>query len=135
MAQFYASIQGNRGSASRLGTKQSGISGHIRGWNVGAQVEINHENGKDVVRVYATNGSAGHLRTLIAEFSEDTFASLSSVTDARRALLYLDQAAQGDSNDTEIAAGREVADVLAAYVGYEAPEDVEELESEDQVRF
>lgn len=72
MAQFYAAIQGHRGEASRLGTKQSGISGHIRGWNVGVAVYISHVDGKDVVSVYRTTGSngCGYDRTLIAEFTD-----------------------------------------------------------------
>jgi len=47
MARFYASIQGNRGEATRMGTPTSGISGHVRGWNVGVRVE----------EVYSTFGS------------------------------------------------------------------------------
>jgi len=58
MAQFYAEIQGNRGMASRMGTKTSGMWAHIRGWNVGVKVECYHDdNGKDVIYVSATNGS------------------------------------------------------------------------------
>jgi hypothetical protein len=71
MAHFYASIQGNRGEATRLGSKASGITGHIRGWNVGARVDVIHEDGKDVVRVFKTTGSSGRGSSeLIAEFSE-----------------------------------------------------------------
>ena len=71
MAQFYATIQGNRGAASRMGTKSSGIAGHIRGWNIGARVRVTREDGKDVVYVYKTNGSnGGACDTLIAKFAE-----------------------------------------------------------------
>lgn len=71
MAQFYASIQGNRGEATRMGTKSSGISGHIRGWNVGARVVVSHEDGVDIVRVWKTGGSSdGMPLELVAEFSE-----------------------------------------------------------------
>jgi hypothetical protein len=72
MAQFYANIQGNRGEATRMGTKSSGLSGHIRGWNVGARVEVSHEDGHDVVRVYRTGGSNFGFCTLLAEYSEDS---------------------------------------------------------------
>jgi len=72
MAQFYADIQGNRGEATRMGTKASGIEGHIRGWSVGARVVIqyNPATGKDDVFVYKTSGS-NHSRQaeLIAEFT------------------------------------------------------------------
>jgi len=62
MAHFYAEIQGNRGEATRVGTKQSGISGHIRGWNVGVRVScvFNEKTGKDEVHVRLTSGSGGH---------------------------------------------------------------------------
>lgn len=61
MARFYADIQGNRGSATRMGTPQSGISGHIRGWNLGARVEmdVDPKTGRDRLTVYRTNGSNG----------------------------------------------------------------------------
>jgi hypothetical protein len=47
MAQFYAEIQGNRGQASRMGTKATGIWGHIRGWNIGAKVELYYDKKTD----------------------------------------------------------------------------------------
>ena len=58
MARFYADIQGNRGEATRMGTKNSGISGHIRGWSIGVRTDIQYdeETGKDMVRVYRTGG-------------------------------------------------------------------------------
>jgi len=73
MAHFYASIQGNRGEATRMGTKNSGIKGHIRGWCVGARVICSHDKktGKDTVRVWKTGGSHGALTSeLIAEYTE-----------------------------------------------------------------
>lgn len=73
MAQFYAQIQGNRGAVTRMGTKGSGIEGHLRGWNVGARVVIWYDKGqdKDIVQVYKTAGSNyGKSDNLIAEFSE-----------------------------------------------------------------
>ncbi len=72
MAQFYAAIQGNRGEATRMGTKSSGISGHIRGWNIGARVVMEHIDGKDVCRVYRTGGSNWCVSSqLIAEFTTE----------------------------------------------------------------
>lgn len=61
MAQFYAEIQGNRGAATRMGSKESGISGHIRGWDIGARVTMvyNKETGKDEVHIRLTSGSNG----------------------------------------------------------------------------
>lgn len=64
MARFYASIQGNRGMATRMGS--NGISGHIRGWHTGVRVDCRPASiGKtnktlgDVCYVYATGGSSG----------------------------------------------------------------------------
>ena len=59
MAQFYATIRGSRGEASRMGGKDSGITGHVRGWDVGARVQMVHRNGEDVCHVYLTGGSGG----------------------------------------------------------------------------
>ena len=61
MAHFYASIQGNRGEVTRLGTKNSGIVAHIRGWNIGVFVSINHVNGEDVIVINKTGGSNSSL--------------------------------------------------------------------------
>ncbi len=60
MAHFYASIQGSRGGATRCGTPNSGIEGHIRGWNVGVRVDGEKDkDGDDVFEVFATSGSTG----------------------------------------------------------------------------
>lgn len=60
MGHFYAEIQGNRGMASRMGSKASGITGHIRGWTSGAKTVCRtNELGQDIVEVFLTNGS-GH---------------------------------------------------------------------------
>lgn len=73
MARFYASIEGNRGSSTRIGTASSGISGHIRGWNVGAQVDCRVDgDDNDVVEVYATGGSNnGHHQQILARIMAD----------------------------------------------------------------
>ena len=73
MARFYAEIQGNRGLASRMGTPNSGIWGHIRGWDSGVKVICSvDEEGADVVSVYATGGSNGSCRErLIAQVYAD----------------------------------------------------------------
>jgi len=60
VAHFYGELQGNRGSTSRVGSKNSGMEAHIRGWNVGVKVELFHRNGRDIIRVYRTNGSSAH---------------------------------------------------------------------------
>lgn len=61
MAQFYADIQGNRGRATRMGTKKSGLGGHIRGWHVGARVWMgyNEKTQEDECTIDLTSGSQG----------------------------------------------------------------------------
>ena len=66
MSRFYASIQGSRGEATRMGTPKSGISGHIRGWANGISVRGFDSDGEDVFRVYATSGSNGGPEKYIA---------------------------------------------------------------------
>ena len=75
MAHFYAEIQGNRGSTSRMGSKASGIDAHVRGWNVGANIICRHneETGKDEIFIYKTAGSNRHgSDVLMAKFIEGT---------------------------------------------------------------
>jgi hypothetical protein len=70
MSQFYASIQGARGEATRTGGKSSGITGHVRGWDVGVLVRGRDDDGRDVFDVYATTGSSGaHLSKLLGSVS------------------------------------------------------------------
>ena len=65
MAQYYASIQGNRGQATRMGTKSSGLDGHVRGWHIGcrAYMSYNEETEQDEVTIYLTSGSTGHKQS------------------------------------------------------------------------
>ena len=62
MAHFRATVQGNRGEASRLGTKGSGINAHIDGWNSGIRVVAfyNEANKRDEFSLYFTSGSNGY---------------------------------------------------------------------------
>lgn len=57
MAQFLAGIQGQRGEATRLGSKASGIRARINGWNAGVSVNAYHEDGVDVFEIRQTGGS------------------------------------------------------------------------------
>lgn len=59
MSHFYADIQGNRGPATRQGSKESGIHGHIRGWNLGGKVSMREFRGRDIVTLTLTAGSNG----------------------------------------------------------------------------
>jgi hypothetical protein len=67
MSQFYGSVVGSaRTAATRRGTKSSGISAHVRGWDTGIYAEIEDINGIVEARVYVTGGSnnAGSKRLL-----------------------------------------------------------------------
>ncbi len=59
MAQFRATIEGTRGPASRLGTKDSGLLVTANGWNIGVRVDLDHINGEDIITICLTAGS-GH---------------------------------------------------------------------------
>lgn len=62
MSRFYASIQGSRGEATRQGTCKSGMVGHIRGWKIGACVEMRTAKDNpddDDCLVTITHGSRG----------------------------------------------------------------------------
>lgn len=72
MAQFYAEIQGNRGKSSRMGTKNSGMWAHVRGWDSGVRVECRHDEkrGIDQFYVYLTAGSNGNGREIPVGIAE-----------------------------------------------------------------
>ena len=57
MSHFYASIQGGRGEATRGGSKDSGICGHVRGWDSGIKVYGFRAGEQDCFSVTFTSGS------------------------------------------------------------------------------
>jgi hypothetical protein len=57
MAQFRGYVVGNRGGASRLGGKSSGLTVKADGWDLGVIVHVSHIDGKDVFRIYKTGGN------------------------------------------------------------------------------
>ena len=59
MAHFIGYLQGNRGGASRLGTKTSSMDVSGRGWNLGANVFVYYDERtkEDRVTVTLTGGS------------------------------------------------------------------------------
>lgn len=74
MAHFRATIQGSRGSASRLGGKR-GIHASVNGWDCGVDVYAHYDEelGKDVIIVHKTRGSGPKHRgerELIATITE-----------------------------------------------------------------
>lgn len=72
MARYIGFIRGNRGEASRLGSKDSGISASARGWNCGARIKIREmNNGGDQCTVYADQGSNGGDDRWVAQIKHD----------------------------------------------------------------
>jgi len=73
MAHFRGAIKGNRGEASRLGTKKSGLTARLNGWDIGADVflEYSEERGCDILAVYVTRGSSYNNsdRIVVGEFA------------------------------------------------------------------
>ena len=60
MAHFYGDMTGNRGVTTRMGSADSGIQAHLRGWNIGGGVRcFVDEDGNDCVSVDLTSGSRG----------------------------------------------------------------------------
>ena len=60
MSRFYGSLQGNRGMATRCGTKDSGISAHVRGWDIGVYAEVRPCGKCGGDRVYASLSGGSH---------------------------------------------------------------------------
>ncbi len=74
MARFRATIQGQRGEVSRLGSSKSGITARVNGWNAGIRVEAESNGGKDVFRVYYTGGSHEYiLPQLLGTLTEEPY--------------------------------------------------------------
>ena len=60
MSRYYGSVKGQaKTTAGRQGSKASGITGHIRGWDAGVKVVGQVEGGEDCFLIMATNGSNG----------------------------------------------------------------------------
>ena len=59
MAQYRGSIEGARGSATRLGHKTTGLRVVANGWQAGIEVRAYHEEGEDCFDVLLTGGSNG----------------------------------------------------------------------------
>jgi hypothetical protein len=74
MSRFYADIKGKAGAASRIGSTNSGIHGHIRGWDLGVEVYGHDSNGSDEFEVWITGGSRGaRKRRMIGTLTEKGF--------------------------------------------------------------
>lgn len=59
MARFYGEVNGQSATpATRTGSKNSGMTAHIRGWSIGCYVRLYvNEDGEDEIVISATGGS------------------------------------------------------------------------------
>ncbi len=65
MAHFYGSIRGQRGEASRLGSKASGLSIKAASWQGAVSVYLYEQTGTDMARVeFVRHHNAGTERPL-----------------------------------------------------------------------
>jgi hypothetical protein len=79
MAQFRATIVGQRGEASRLGNKKTGLVARVNGWNLGVRVEADYDADfdRDTFTVYLTGGSnGGHDSVLLGTFTAEQLDAL-----------------------------------------------------------
>lgn len=79
MARFYGSIdgqnsRGNYGETTRMIPR--GGSGHIRGWNIGAEVTVGTVDDTDYVEVRLTSGSNGGPSIYLGRFTENDFKAI-----------------------------------------------------------
>ena len=71
MAQFKAQVSGQRGRASRLGSKRSGIWARVDGWRSGVEVVGQTDSaGRDVFEVRVTQGSGSSPGAVLAMVRE-----------------------------------------------------------------
>lgn len=63
MAQFYGTVKGARGEASRLGNKQSGIHVSVKSWEGQVDVHLNTRDGVDYA--YVTLGAHGGGQSIV----------------------------------------------------------------------
>ena len=89
MAQFRATIQGNRGDASRLGTKSSGLDVTCNGWNLGASASVGYDEDKeeDYVNINLTTGSSYSGKYLPLFYG--TQAEVNKILEEQPAVVFL----------------------------------------------
>jgi hypothetical protein len=73
MAHFYGDLKGRFKPATKCGSKQSGMTTHIRSWTMGIKTicEYDEINNRNVFKVFLTGGSNNTSKIkLIDEFIE-----------------------------------------------------------------
>ena len=86
MSRFYGSIRGTgQTEATRAGSAVSGLTAHIRGWNVGIVVECVDIDGTDRIDVRLTGGSNGAVEEIpIGSFTVADLEVLLAARNVRR---------------------------------------------------
>lgn len=78
LAHFYGTTQGNRGEATRCGSKSSGLVSSVNGWEIGGTIEISHDkdNDRDEVEIYITSGSGNGSSLYVGKFYKDQYGEI-----------------------------------------------------------
>ena len=66
MSQFYGTLKGQAGKATRRGSKNSGLSAVGASWNGAIEVQLTHSNGKDYFTVYQIKWQGAGIHEQIA---------------------------------------------------------------------
>lgn len=61
MAHFYGWLNGNRGTATRCGTKKSGITATIQSWRNRVTTTLRDREGEDVLYIEIPKGLEVHV--------------------------------------------------------------------------
>lgn len=66
MSHYYGTVKGNRGSANRCGTRESGITAAARSYNGSVIVDLSYHEGDkcDMVSLYLSEESSTHGKLL-----------------------------------------------------------------------
>lgn len=66
MSHFYSRIQGNRGEATRCGTKKSGMSVSAKSWNTSVSVEYSYDDElkENYITIQITNLKTHETKTV-----------------------------------------------------------------------
>lgn len=68
MAHYYGLVKGQRGEASRLGSKSSGLTVIAASWNGAIKVTLTHINGNDYANI--ERASLGWVKARIKSLSQ-----------------------------------------------------------------
>jgi hypothetical protein len=81
MAALYGTLNGRaKTKATRCGSKNSPVTAHVRGWELGVETEARIVNGVEVVEVWLTPGSNGNgERISLGVYTRSSYEGLAAV--------------------------------------------------------